>query len=161
MADFRIRSDCRQWFRHLVPGANLRLVFDPYYLCFLIGIAAGRRSGPTEGGTEASAFVDSFPRPYDQQQRLLVGLMLAAELARTDIDITDRTSVNRVVNELAGVGGVTTAGVAVMNEYASGGFDELIMKYQGSEPYDLDEFMPRYLQILDDLLQQSRISSQW
>lgn len=160
MADFRIRSDCRIWFRHITSKSSLKLVFDPYYLCFLVGIAAGRRSNPTEGGIEASAFVDSFPRPYDQQQRLLIGLMLAAELKRAEIDLTDRVSVNRVVNELAGVGGATTSGVAIMNEYASGGFDELIMRYQGREPWGLDEFMPRYLQILDELLRESAIG-QW
>ncbi len=161
MPDFRIRSDCRRWFQRILGKSDLKLLFDPYYLCFLIGVASGKRTRPTEGGIDAPAFVDTFPRPYDQQQRLLLGLMLAAELRGVDIDVTDRASVNEIVNDLAGVGGLTTAGVNVMNEYASGGFDELITRYEGQEPWSLDEFMPRYLRILDDLMTQGELALRW
>lgn len=161
MPDFRIRSDCRTWFQRILNRSELKLLFDPYYLCFLIGIAAGQRTRPTEGGIDAAAFVDTFPRPYDQQHRLLLGLMLAAELRRTDIDVTDRASVNDIVNEMAGPGGLTAAGVNMMNEYASGGFDVLITRYEGQEPWSLDEFMPRYLRILDALMSESKLALPW
>lgn len=162
MADFRIRSDCRTWFQRVLNNSEFRLLlFDPYYLCFLVGVAAGRKSSPTEGGTEATAFVDTFPRPYDQQQRLLLGLMLSAELRRAGVDVTDRSSVNDIVNSLAGPGGLNAAGVATMNEYASGGFDVLITRYEGEEPWNLEEFMPRYLRILDEVMSQSELAGQW
>jgi hypothetical protein len=162
MADFRIRSDCRIWFRRVLDSSEFRLLlFDPYYLCFLIGVAAGRKNNPTEGGTEASAFVDAFPRPYDQQQRLMLGLMLAAELRGAGVNVTDRTSVNDIVNGLAGAGGLNAAGVATMNEYASGGFDVLITRYEGEEPWNLEEFMPRYLHILDEVMSESELAGQW
>lgn len=162
MADFRIRADCRTWFRRLLGNADFKLlVFDPYYLCFLVGVAAGRKSSPTEGGTEASAFVDAFPRPYDQQQRLLLGLMLASELRRAGVDVTDRSSVNDIVNSLAGVDGLNAAGIATMNAYASGGFDVLITRYRGDEPWNLEDFMPRYLRILDEIMSESELAGQW
>lgn len=161
MPDFRIRSDCRTWFQRLLGKSDLRILFDPYYLCFLIGVTAGKKRRPTEGGIDAAAFVDAFPRPYDQQQRLLLGLMLAAELRRVEVDVTDRASVNEIVNNLAGVGGLTAAGVNVMNEYASGGFDELRIRYEGQAPWSLDEFMPRYLRIVDDLMAHSELALQW
>jgi hypothetical protein len=161
MPDFRIRSDCRTWFQKLLRNSDFKLLFDPYYFCFLIGVAAGRRSSPTEGGIDAAAFVDTFPRPYDQQQRLMLGVMLAAELRRAGIDVTDRPSVNEIVNGLAGAGGINAAGVYVMNEYASGGFDELITRYEGEGPWNLDEFMPRYLRILDDVMTGSELAQQW
>lgn len=162
MADFRIRSDCRTWFQRVLDNSELRLLlFDPYYLCFLIGVASGHKRSPTEGGTEATAFVDTFPRPYDQQQRLLLGLMLAAELRGAGVDVADRASVNDIVNSLAGVGGINAAGVATMNAYASGGFDVLITRYEGEEPWNLEEFMPRYLRILDEIMNQSELAGQW
>lgn len=161
MPDFRMRADCRAWFQRILRRSDLKLLFDPYYLCFLVGVAAGRRSKPTEGGIEAPAFVDAFPRPYDQQQRLLLGLMLAAELRREEIDVSDRTSVNEVVSALAGVSGLTSAGVNVMNEYASAGFDVLMTSYDGEEPWTLEEFMPRYLRILEVLLAQSDLAMRW
>lgn len=161
MPDFRIRSDCRTWFQRLLDRSELKLLFDPYYLCFLIGVAAGHRTNPTEGRIDAPAFVDTFPRPYDQQQRLLLGLMLAAELRRADIDVADRASVNEIVNGLAGSGGLNAAGATVMNAYASGGFDVLIARYEGEEPWNLDEFLPRYLRILDDLMNGSELVRRW
>jgi hypothetical protein len=48
-----------------------------------------------------------------------------------------------------------------MNEYASGGFDELITRYEGDEPWNLEEFMPRYLRILDEIMSQSELAGQW
>jgi hypothetical protein len=161
MPDFRIRSDCRRWFQRILGRSELKLLFDPYYMCFLIGIAAGHRTKPTEGGIDAPAFVDSSPRPYDQQQRLLLGLMLAAELRRAQIDLGDRASVNQVVSDLAGIGGLTAAGVSVMNGYASGGFDKLMTLYDGEEPWSLEEFMPRFLRILEGLMAESDIAALW
>jgi len=148
MPDFRLREDCRRWFGHISKRTPFSTLFDSYYLCFLLGVAARHTSNPSKGA-EAHAFVATFPRPYDQQQRLLIGLMIDAELVRLGIEPTDRASVNRIVNEIAGPGGLTSQGAARMNNYASGGFDLLIEEYREDEPRTAAEFLPRYLRILD------------
>lgn len=161
MVDFRMRKDCRDFFRRVNEKGGFRFLFDSYYLCFLLGVTAGRRSNPTEGGIEAPAFVDSFPRPYDQQQRLLLGLMIVAEMRRDRVDVRDRVSVNVIVNALAGSGGLTSTGVQRMNEYSSGGYDVLRELYDGGEPWKLEDFMPRYLRILDDVIGRSDLTLPW
>lgn len=113
------------------------------------------------GRVEAPGFVTDFPRPYDQQAYLLFGLILAAELKRDAIDVSDRSSVNDVVNDLAGPAGLTSRGVAVMNEYASGGFDVLQQRYPGDEPWGLDEFLPRYAVLLDELMEEQGLDMTW
>jgi hypothetical protein len=75
--------------------------------------------------------------------------MIDAELASLAIEPTDRASVNRVVNDIAGPGGLTSQGAALMNSYASGGFDLLLEEYREDEPRTVEEFLPRYLLILD------------
>lgn len=149
MPDFRIRDDCRTWFSHINNKPPVRTLFDVYYLCFLLGIAARRRSEPTDAG-QARVFVDIWVRPYDGSHRLLVGLMIDAELARVGVEPTDRHSVNRVVSEIAGAGGLTPEGARRMDAYASGGYDLLLERYNEDEPRTVDEFLPRYLSILAD-----------
>jgi hypothetical protein len=147
MPDFRMRNDCRQWFSHIIGPGTPRTLFDGYYLCFLLGVSTRHTSIPTDAGP-APVFVDGFVRPYDVCQRLLIGLMIDAELSGLGVEPTDRASVNRVVSDLAGPGGLTPDGARRMDGYASGGYDLLIERYDEDEPRTFEEFLPRYLRIL-------------
>lgn len=92
--------------------------------------------------------MEYFVKPYDERQRLIIGLMIDAELEYLGVSLSDRTSVNRVVSDLAGPGGLTDLGAERMNAYASGGYDLLLEQYREDEPHTMEEFLPRYLNIL-------------
>jgi hypothetical protein len=149
MPDFRMRGDCRSWFSRIAGPGTGKTLFDPYYQCFLLGVSTRRSSSPQEAGP-AHAFVDAFVRPYDGRQRLIIGLMIDAELSRLGVELTDRASVSQIVSEIAGPSGLTQSGAQRMDGYSSGGYDYLTERYQEDVPRSWEEFLPRYLRILAD-----------
>jgi len=157
MPDFRMRDDCRSWFSRIAGPGTSKTLFDSYYQCFLLGVSARKSSPPQEAGP-TRAFVDAFVRPYDGRQRLIIGLMIDAELSRLGVGLADRASVNQIVTEIAGPGGLTQSGAHRMDGYSSGGYDYLTERYQEDEPRSWEEFLPRYLRILAAAASEGRYS---
>jgi len=145
MADFRLKRQVDRWFGRIGDKEPFKTKFDRYYLCVLLGLAARRESDPED----APGFVDSFVDDYKAQQLLLVGLLLRAELVHFGIELDDRDDVRKNLGRLVGPSGLTTHGVNRLNAYASGGFDLLVQQYGDVQPFTPEEFLPRYVRILE------------
>ena len=148
MADFRLRRDADHWFRHIGDEKPFSTKFDVYYLCFILGLAAGRRSSPTTGSSDAPGFVDSFTREHKPHERLIAGIVLIEHLKHMGLSIEDRRDVNRIVAEIFGSEGLSSDGVALLNQYASGGFDFLLERYGNEPPRSIEEFLPRFVNLI-------------
>ena len=147
MAEFRLRADAESWFKHVANKPPLKTKFDLYYFCLMAGLASQRRSSPSD----AQGFVDSMPEDYKQVQEMIVGILLLTEIDRLGVELTERDDVRRILETVVDTSGLSTEGVAKLNEYASGGFD--VIQEQGfSQPYHLPEFLLAYNQLLQELI---------
>ena len=146
MADFRLRGEVDEWFRHIQRQDPFKTKFDRYYLCVLLGLAGGLESDPQD----AIGFVDSFVEDYEDHQLLLTALLLRADLHLFGIELEDRDEVRDHLGKLVGPAGLTAKGVSRLNRYASGGFDLLVARYGTALPYSPEEFLPRYVEILKE-----------
>lgn len=155
-AEFRFRKQAEQWFKHIAENDPFRTKFDRYYLCLLLGLAGRRESNPSESD-EAPGFVDYFIEDYEQQQLLIVGLLLRAELEHFGIELDDRDDVRKKLEQLIGSKGLTRHGVARLNAYASGGFDLLVERYGEAQPRSVEEFLPRYVEVLHEVAAGERL----
>ena len=144
MADFRLRKDTEAWFKHIAGKPPLETKFDLYYLCMLLGIVTRR----TSLATDAPGFVDNFVESYRPQSLLIMGLALLAELKAIGCELDERDEVRRQLARLVGPGGVSNDGVAVLNGYASGGFDYLQERYGDLPPYSAEAFLPAFVELL-------------
>lgn len=152
MAEFRLRKDAEDWFKHIGDRAPFKTKFDRYYLCLMVGLAARRPSNPTEGGVQAPEFVQRFVEDYRGYELLVLGLLLRAELARLGFSLDERDEVRTTLAELVEPQGLSAAAIAKLNEYASGGFEVLLERY-GAAPYSAEEFLPRYATLMSELVE--------
>jgi hypothetical protein len=109
----------------------------------MLGLAAQRTSSPAE----APGFVDQTPEEYRGQERLLLGLLLQAELSKLGFAPNERKEVRDTLAKLVEGDRLSNRGVARLNEYASGGFD-LLQQEIGDKPYNVEAFLPRYVGLL-------------
>jgi hypothetical protein len=149
--DFRFPQEADNWFSHLRDKPPLRVKFDLYYLCLMLGLAAGRKADPA--GPE---FVGHFVDDYRSSQRLIAGLLTIAELKIHGIDMQEKSDVRRVIAELFDPNsptGLSEEGMRNLNKYASGGFAYLSEIRE--KPHHADEFLADYLKILHAAVEES------
>ncbi|MEJ0076824.1 MAG: hypothetical protein WDO17_15510 [Alphaproteobacteria bacterium] len=140
---FRLRQDAEKWFAEIEGRAPLRTKFDLFYFCLMAGLMAGRRSEPTHAGRTAPEIVNSFVEDYRGVQRLIVGLLITAELKRLGIDLHEKESVRQTIRTLVDPHtqtDLTDEGMRLINAYASGGYD-YIAEQRESKPYAVEEFL--------------------
>lgn len=150
--EFRLRKDAREWFRGI--RGQMDLDFDPYYLCLMAGLAARRKTTEREiNVTEDTAeLVDSFPRLYQEQGKLIIALFLATELELAEIDTKERAAVHRLVEHYVSnetLSRLTDEGMKELNRYSYGGF-EAISEWFSERPRSLETFLPAYRQRLNE-----------
>jgi hypothetical protein len=148
---FRLREDARKWFSEIEGKAPVKSQFDLYYFCLMAGLTTGRRSEPTQGGRAAPEFVQNFIEDYRPAQRLLIGLLIVAELQRLGIDLHEKASVRKTIRDLVdpqSATNLTEAGMRLLNAYASGGYD-YISEVRPSKPYAVEEFLRDFVGLID------------
>lgn len=146
---FRLRQDVESWFKHIKDEKPIKTMFDRYYLCFILGLAADRRSTPEKMCVKVSDIIDYFITEYRPYQRLITGLLVRAELSRTGIEITERKEISKFFIDYIEPNSptqLTDLGMTKMNEYASGGFDYLTEQVH-TQPYTIEEFLRIYMNI--------------
>jgi hypothetical protein len=149
---FRMRQDAEKWFSEIEKQAPLRTTFDLYYFCLMAGLMAGRRSDPTHGGRAAPVFVNTVVEEYRTSQRLLLGLLIIAELKRHGIDLHEKASVRKTIRELVDPHtptSLTEEGMRLLNSYASGGYD-YIAEQRSSKPYTVEEFLRDFVGLVEE-----------
>lgn len=148
--DFQLRKDARKWFKDI--SAHYSILFDFYYLCLMVGFAAGRRN-PDINPEDVDSLVENFPGEFRARGRRLVGLLIHADLAFNGIDLHERDDVYRRVAKLVdpnSPSNLSNEGVKIMNQYAHGGFDVLCENFS-DRPTSIETFIRKYARCLSDL----------
>ena len=147
---FRLREDAEQWFAALDGKEPTKTKFDLYYFCLVAGLASGRTSDAL--GLGAREIVDEFIQDYQPAQRLLIGLLVVAEVRRGGIDLSERQAVRGVFGRLVTPGSrtqLTDEGMRCMNAYASGGYD-FLSESRDVPPASPEEFVRDFVDLVDE-----------
>ncbi len=152
---FRLRDDARGAFFKKIRGKKpLSTDFDLFYLCLMLGLAGNRKSSSASRSTE---FVDYFIGPYKGRARLLIGLTILAQLRNLGVTLHEKEEVTAQISKLIATDhstSLSSAGMDIFNDYASGGYDILIERFP-SAPHHAEEFLIRYAELLIETLQES------
>jgi len=148
---FRLRQDVEEWFSQIHKQKPIETKFDLYYLSLMLGLASGRTSQPSARCSSISeGFVDNFVLAYRPYQRLIVGLLLTAELSSLGVSLNESDYVRKKLLDLVdptSPTNLTELGMTKLNEYSSGGFDYLT-EHMEAKPYHVEEFLQTYTTLL-------------
>jgi hypothetical protein len=156
---FRLRRDTQEWFKNISDQKPIETMFDLYYFCLMRGLASGRTSVPAKRYPEYNDFIDNFITTYRPYQRLIIGLLIRAELARFGISVAEKDDVRRLLLDFVDpttATNLTDKGVEQLNEYASGGFDYLTERLD-SKPHHVEEFLRTYVRLLQQAVEESKL----
>ena len=146
---FRLREDAEGWFKALDGKEPAKTKFDLYYFCLVAGLASGRTSDAP--GLGAREIIDEFIQDYQPAQRLLIGLLVTAEVRRGGIDLDEKAAVRAVFRRLVTPGSktqLTDEGMRCMNAYASGGYD-FLSESRESPPASPEEFIRDFVGLIE------------
>jgi len=155
--NFRMRRDAENWFSHIQDQKPIRTKFDLYYFCLMVGLATGRKSEPAKRCPEFTDFTDNFVSEYKPYQRLIIGLLIRAELSRLGVSVMEKDEVRKLFVDLVNPQNptnLTDVGMDRLNEYSSGGYDYLAEKLD-SKPYHVEEFLRTYAKLLRGAIEQN------
>ncbi len=143
---FRMRQEVEDWFKHISKKEPLATKFDLYYLCLMMGLATSR-CDPFQGSTE---FVDNFVADYKPVQRLIIGLLMIAEMSLNGIDLKDTIKTQELINvyiDPTQSSHLREMGFGRLNGYANGGFN-VILETLEEKPRQVESFLQWYSQTL-------------
>jgi len=149
-ASFQMHPDVAKWFDE-INRPPIEIKFELFYYCLIAGFAT-RRAEPVPPG--AVDFVDYYPGEFKTRGRLLVGLLLEAELKRRGIGLNEREAVNRNINTIVSHSSsvhLSAEGIRLMNQYAHGGWSALT-EYFSDRPRTLETFVRTYVRFIRDSL---------
>ena len=147
---FYLRNDTEQWFSHIKDQKPyIETKFDLYYFCLMLGLASGEKH-PVLGKSDATEFQKNFVKAFIPVQKLIIGLLIKAELRRLGINTTEKDQVYDLLTEIVDPDSstkLTDAGITKLNEYASGGYDVLSEELP-TKPYYVEDFLRSYRQLI-------------
>ncbi|MCG3775336.1 MAG: hypothetical protein JW395_2168 [Nitrospira sp.] len=149
---FRLRSDAEKWFSEIDGREPVKTKFDLYYFCLMAGLAHGRSTDPAEAGISSKEIVDDFIQDYKPAKRLLIGLLVVAEVRKGGISLDERASVRDIFKRLVTFDtktGLTDEGMRCMNAYASGGY-EFLAESRETKPASPEEFLRDYVRLVNE-----------
>ena len=148
---FRLRKDARTWFSHIAD--DLKLEFDKYYFCLMAGIAVRRKVEFRV--VETTEIIQYFPSEYRPVSRLVVALLVSAELEELGLNMSERDAVYEGISHFidpTDPSNLSDEGMKLMNRYASGGF-EVLTEWFTDKPRGIETFLPLYKKYLNQALQ--------
>ena len=155
MAYFRLRSDAQSWFSEIADAPPFRTKFDAYYLCLLAGLASGRATELAGAVHPATDLVEKFVEDYRPASRLIIGLLVTAELRKSGIDVTEKAQVRALFKRLVdseSPNSLTESGMRRLNAYASGGY-EYLAEQRDMKPYTAEEFIQSYTALIGEAVE--------
>lgn len=141
---------CKPFFKEIFDaknksGTKLRLFFDEYYFCLMVGLAAGKYDENAD--LEKSEITDSYPAEYVESREYIAGLLFATERSRRGLPEGDAIALEKLMTEYIDPTSKThlnLAGEKRLNQYAARGME--IMLDVLNKPVRLDEFLLEYLE---------------
>lgn len=149
-ANFQMHPDVAKWFSE-IERPPVETKFEIFYYCLMAGFAARRAEQVPPGAVD---FIDYYPGAFKTRGRLLVGLLLDAELKRRGIGLDEREAVNRNINSIVSPSSsvsLSTEGIRLMNQYAHGGWSAL-SEYFSDRPRTIETFVRTYARFIQDSL---------
>ena len=146
---FFLPRKCKPFFSDIFDqknrdGTKLKLYFDEYYYCLMVGLAAGKYDEDAE--LEKSEITDSYPAEYAESRDYIAGLLFATERQRRGIPEGDGNALEQLMSEYVDATSKThlnAAGERRLNQYAARGM-EIILDVM-MRPVRLEEFLVEYL----------------
>lgn len=147
---FVMPRKCKPFFKEIFDaknksGTKLRLFFDEYYFCLMVGLAAGKYDENAD--LEKSEITDSYPAEYVESREYIAGLLFATERSRRGLPEGDAIALEKLMTEYIDPTSKThlnLAGEKRLNQYAARGME--IMLDVLNKPVRLDEFLLEYLE---------------
>jgi len=155
MAYFRLRTDAQSWFSEIADSPPFRTKFDIYYLCLIAGLASGRATELTGTAHPATDLVEKFVEDYRPASRLIIGLLVTAELRKSGIDVSEKAQVRALFKRLVdseSPNSLTDQGMRRLNAYASGGY-EYLAEQRDMKPYTAEEFIQGYSALIENAVE--------
>lgn len=155
MAYFRLRTDAQSWFSEIADSPPFRVKFDVYYLCLLAGFASGRATELAGAVHPATDLVEKFVEDYRPASRLIIGLLVTAELRKSGIDVSEKAQVRALFKRLVdseSPNSLTELGMRRLNAYASGGY-EYLAEQRDMKPYTAEEFIQSYTTLIEQAVE--------
>jgi len=129
---FRIDKEFEDWQEQFRTGKTpFRVDFDLYFLCYMMGIASGKKNPNSENLKDMTRF---FVDDYKGYKSVIATSLILAESKVTGLDkqkdikqLMEKYFDNENMNQLS------DRGVTIMNQYASAGFKELSKNIQKSD----------------------------
>lgn len=151
---FKMRPEVEEWFSRVVhTKISSAPKFDAYYLCLMMGFAAGRAEEPAN----APEFVDYFVSDYRGAQNTIIGMLVAAEARLQGVDLSDRVAIRSLLLNYVSPAtvGLTSAGFERLNCYANGGFNEIVARYPDTRPWSSADFLQWYLPVIQGAVKEN------
>lgn len=151
---FVLPQKCKPFFSQIFDaknktGTKLKLYFDEYYFCLMVGLAAEKYEENAE--LEKSEITDSYPAEYAESRDYIAGLLFATERHRRGIPEGDGIALEKLMTEYVDPTSKThlnPAGERRLNQYAARGME--IMLDVMNKPVRLDEFLLEYLECFQE-----------
>lgn len=151
---FILPKGCRNYFQNIFDASNkdgkkLKLYFDEYYFCLLVGLACGKYENAPE--YESSSQMDEYPNEYMECRDYLAGLLIATEAEGRGIEKNDAIALEKLMVEYIDSTSRTRLNSAAekrLNQYAVRGFE--VLREKISRPYKLELFLEAYYQFFAD-----------
>lgn len=147
---FFLPRKCKPFFSNIYDpknrdGTKLKLLFDEYYLCLMVGLAVGKYDEEAE--LEKSEITDTYPAEYAGSREYIAGMLFATERKRRGIPEADGTTLESLMTEYVESTSKTylnPEGMRRLNQYAARGM-EIILDVL-DKPVRLEEFLLQYLE---------------
>ena len=152
---FKRSSEADKWFSKIEKTEPFKTILDQWYVCCLVGLLTAKFENPYKPIDAAQ----KLPSNFDASKRILIGLLILAEINRTGIEYGDHDSLQRLLNRLIeseSAAKLTDEGYEKLNEYAYGGFLVLSEAY-GEKPNSTEEFLVVYTKKLEQWISESPI----
>lgn len=158
---FRMRSQVYEWFKHIKISDEepIKVKLDLYYLCLLLGLSIGRKDNPTN----TTDIVHYFVEQYEPSRKLIVGLMLVAELKHLKEEASSKEKVQAEIAQYLDPdhqAKLTRKGFDTLNSYANGGFNYMVERLV-DKPRHIEEFLQVYVKLLTESINGSEFWSRF
>lgn len=125
---FKIAQDVKNYFSNIInvggshgsEDRNKFLVFDPYYMCALIGMAACEIDSDESGLVD---IIQGYPGVYRDSKAYIAGLLVSSEAKRKGIDLNNPKLEAIMLEYLSSEDDtlLTDEGVKMLNAYSRRG----------------------------------------
>lgn len=147
---FKIAQDVKNYFSNIInvggshgsEDRNKFLVFDPYYMCALIGMAACEIDSDESGLVD---IIQGYPGVYRDSKAYIAGLLVSSEAKRKGIDLNNPKLETIMLEYLSSEDDtlLTDEGVKMLNAYSRRGA-RVYQEVFPDKPLTREEFLSRF-----------------